>query len=129
MEAKRDWGSAADYVEGMWRILQHSEPDDFVLATGETYSVRTLIETAFKKAGRSIVWSGSGVDETGQDAETGNIIIRVDPRYFRPTEVDLLIGDATKAKEKLGWTPQTTFDELISAMVKADCKAVGIDIK
>lgn len=128
IEAKRDWGSAEDYVEGMWRILQHHEADDFVLATGETHSVREFVERAFAKAGRTIAWEGNGVDEVGRDAGNGQIVVRIDPRYFRPTEVELLIGDATKAYEKLGWKPTTTFDQLITKMIEADCKAAGVAI-
>ena len=94
----------------MWRILQQDEADDFVLATGETNSVRTFVELAFRMAGKTIAWEGQGVEEVGRDTETGNALVRIDPRYFRPTEVDLLIGDASKAKQKLGWTPTTTFD-------------------
>jgi GDPmannose 4,6-dehydratase len=119
LDAKRDWGHAKDYVEGMWRILQHDVPDDFVLATGETHSVREFVELAFAEAGRTITWEGSGVDEIGKDA-SGNVLVRIDPRYFRPTEVDLLIGDPAKAREKLGWSHTTSFTELVSQMVKAD---------
>jgi GDPmannose 4,6-dehydratase len=120
LDAKRDWGHARDFVEGMWRILQHSEPDDFVLATGETRSVREFVEAAFGQIGRRIDWRGTGVDEKGIDAESGQILIEIDPRYFRPTEVDLLIGDATKAREKLGWRPTISFDALVSEMVESD---------
>jgi GDPmannose 4,6-dehydratase len=128
LEAKRDWGSARDYVEGMWRILQHSEADDFVLATGETHSVRSFVEAAFKRVGKEIVWAGGGVDEVGRDRRSNQALIRIDPRYFRPTEVDLLIGDASKAAAKLGWKATTTFDELVSEMVVADCRAYGINL-
>jgi GDPmannose 4,6-dehydratase len=128
LESKRDWGSARDYVEGMWRILQHDEADDFVLATGETNSVRTFVELAFRKAGKTIAWEGEGVEEVGRDSATGNALVRIDPRYFRPTEVDLLIGDASKAKQKLGWTPTTTFDQLVAEMVVADCREYGIEL-
>jgi GDPmannose 4,6-dehydratase len=128
LESKRDWGSARDYVEGMWRILQHDEADDFVLATGETNSVRSLVDLAFRKAGKAIAWEGHGIEEVGRDSETGKALVRIDPRYFRPTEVDLLIGDASKARQKLGWTPTTTFDQLVSEMVEADCRAVGIEL-
>ena len=128
LDSKRDWGSARDYVEGMWRILQHDEADDFVLATGETNSVRSFVELAFRKAGKPIAWEGTGLEEIGRDSESGNVLVRIDPRYFRPTEVDLLIGDASKARQKLGWTPTTTFDELVSEMVVADCRAFGIEL-
>lgn len=120
LDAKRDWGHARDYVEGMWRILQVSEPDDYVLATGETHSVREFVELAFAETGRTIVWSGEGIDETGRDATTDAVLVSVDPRYFRPTEVDLLLGDPRKAKAKLGWTHTTPFAELVSQMTAAD---------
>ncbi|MER8438933.1 GDP-mannose 4,6-dehydratase [Mesorhizobium sp. M1312] len=122
LDAKRDWGHARDYVEGMWRILQHGEPDDFVLATGETHSVREFVERAFRAVGRVIVWEGKGVDEIGRDAKTGVILVRVDPRHFRPTEVDLLMGNPAKARSKLGWSPKTTFSDLVAEMVAADLK-------
>jgi len=120
LDAKRDWGHARDYVEGMWRILQQDEGDDYVLATGETHPVREFVELAFGHVGRSIAWEGEGVEEVGRDAKTGQELVRIDPRYFRPTEVDLLIGDPTKAKEKLGWTATTTFTELVAEMVAHD---------
>ena len=120
LNAKRDWGHAADYVEGMWRILQHSKPDDFVLATGETHSVREFVERAFGEAGISVEWSGSGVDEKGRNAATGEILVEVDPAYFRPTEVELLLGDPSKAKRDLGWEPKVTFPELVRRMVLSD---------
>ncbi|RMF87663.1 MAG: GDP-mannose 4,6-dehydratase [Nitrospirae bacterium] len=119
-EAKRDWGYAPEYVEGMWRILQHPEPDDFVLATGETHSVRELAEVAFEAVGLPLEWRGSGVDEVGVVAGSDRVVVRIDPRYFRPTEVDLLIGDASKAKRLLGWEPQTTFRDLVRKMVAHD---------
>jgi GDPmannose 4,6-dehydratase len=127
LDAKRDWGHARDYVEGMWRILQHSEPDDFVLATGKTRSVREFVEAAFEQVGRRIGWRGTGVDEKGFDVDSGQILIEIDPRYFRPTEVDLLIGDATKARDKLGWQPTITFDTLVAEMVDADLDAISRD--
>ncbi len=120
LDAKRDWGHAKDFVEGMWRMLQQDEPDDYVLATGETYPVRYFLEKAFLRAGITIKWSGKGVDEKGQDAKTGKILIEVDPRYYRPTEVDLLIGDPSKARDKLGWTHKYDLDSLINEMVTAD---------
>ncbi|PWC35726.1 GDP-mannose 4,6-dehydratase [Azospirillum sp. TSO22-1] len=123
LDAKRDWGHARDYVEGMWRILQQPEPDDYVLATGETYAVREFVELAFAEVGKRIAWKGEGVDETGIDEATGKVLVRVDPAYFRPTEVDLLIGNPAKAREKLGWTHTTPFRELVREMVQADLEA------
>lgn len=122
LDAKRDWGHARDYVEAMWRILQHDEPDDFVIATGKTHSVREFVELAFAATGFHIQWHGFGVDEKGIDAETGQTLVEVDPRYFRPTEVDLLLGDATKAKEKLGWEAKTSLRQLVSEMVEEDLR-------
>lgn len=124
LDAKRDWGHARDYVEGMWRIVQHDVGDDWVLATGETHTVREFVERAFAEIGRVIEWSGSGVNEVGKDAKTGAVLVRIDPRYFRPTEVDLLIGDPTKAHEKLGWKHTTTFTELVKEMVASDLQLV-----
>src|SRR4051812_3269631 len=120
LEAKRDWGHAKDYVEGMHRILQVDKPDDYVLATGETRSVREFVELAFAEVGRSVEWRGKGVDETGIDRKSGKTIDRIDPVYFRPTEVDLLIGDASKAHQKLGWKPKTPFAQLVKEMVAGD---------
>ena len=125
IDAKRDWGHARDYVEGMWRIVQQDEPDDYVLATGKTYAVREFVERAFACTGTNITWEGEGVDEIGRDAASGEIRVRIDPRYFRPTEVDLLIGDATKAKEKLGWTATTDLSALVAEMVEADLGIVA----
>jgi GDPmannose 4,6-dehydratase len=125
LDAKRDWGHARDYVEGMWRILQHDHPDDFVLATGETHSVREFVELAFEKVGRKLEWRGKGLEEIGVDKASGSILVRVDPRYFRPTEVDLLIGDPSKAKSVLGWKHRTSFEELIGEMVESDLEAVA----
>ncbi|HZP18610.1 MAG TPA: GDP-mannose 4,6-dehydratase, partial [Bauldia sp.] len=124
LDAKRDWGHARDYVEGMWRILQHDEPDDFVLATEETRSVRELVEAAFAEVGRRIDWRGKGIDETGHDAKSGETLVRIDPRYFRPSEVDILLGDARKAREKLGWQHKTSFAEMIREMVAKDLDVV-----
>tara|TARA_B100000614_G_scaffold145212_1_gene129133 strand:+ start:471 stop:1538 length:1068 start_codon:yes stop_codon:yes gene_type:complete len=120
LDSKRDWGHARDYVEGMWRIVQHDTPDDFVLATGETHTVREFVEEAFATTGRQIVWKGTGVDEKGHDAASGTVLVSVDPRYFRPTEVDLLLGDPTKARTELGWRHTTPFKELVREMVEAD---------
>lgn len=121
IDAERDWGHAEDYAEGMWRILQHDEPEDFVLATGKKYSVRTFIEKAFILKGIDIAWKGNGVNEIGYDKKTGIEYIFIDPRYYRPAEVELLIGDATKANEKLKWQPKVCFDELVFRMVQHDC--------
>ncbi len=123
LDAKRDWGHARDYVAGMHSILQADAPDDFVLATGETHSVREFVEAAFAEVDRRIEWKGKGVDETGVDRKSGRILVRIDPAYFRPTEVDLLIGDASKAKEKLGWRPKTVFAQLVKEMVASDLAA------
>lgn len=120
IDAKRDWGHAKDYVEGMWRILQHNTPEDFVLATGETYSVRYFIEKAFAEIGIEMEWKGKAEEEKGYDKSTGKVLVEIDPRYYRPTEVELLVGDPSKAKEKLGWTPTYTLEQLISEMVNAD---------
>lgn len=120
IDSKRDWGYAKDYVKGMWMMLQQNEPDDFVLATGETHTVREFIELTFKELDIIIEWKGEGVNETGVDKKTGKILIEIDPQYFRPTEVDILLGDYSKAKEKLGWEPETKFTELVQMMVKAD---------
>src|SRR6516225_4376576 len=120
LDAKRDWGHARDFVEGMWLILQQPHPDDYVLATGEMHSVREFVERAFACIGRTIEWRGSGVDEKGLDARSGRILVEIDPRYFRPTEVDLLIGDSKKAREKLGWRHKVSFDALVAEMVQAD---------
>ena len=120
LDAKRDWGHARDYVEGMWRIVQHETAEDWVLATGTTTSVRTFVELAFAEIGRSIAWSGSGVDEIGCCAASGEVLVAIDPRYFRPTEVDLLLGDPAKAKAKLGWEHTSTMEELVREMVAAD---------
>lgn len=120
LDAKRDWGYAKDYVEAMWLILQVDKPDDFVIATGETHTVREFVELAGKHLGFEIVWKGKGVDEIGIDKKTGKTIIKIDPIYFRPAEVDLLIGDPSKAKKVLGWTPKTKFKELVQIMAEAD---------
>ncbi len=124
LDAKRDWGHARDYVEGMWLILQQDEPDDYVLATGSTHTVRSFVDAAFAEIGIGIEWRGSGVDEKGYDAATGRCLVEVDPRYFRPTEVDLLIGDPAKACEKLGWEHRTSLAEMVSEMVRSDLEVV-----
>lgn len=124
IDAKRDWGHARDYVGGMWRILQHDAPEDFVLATGETHSVRKFVEAAFAHIGHNIEWKGKGVDEIGISAKTGKTVVQIDPRYFRPTEVDLLLGDPSKAKSLLGWEPKTTFYELVTEMMDADLELI-----
>ena len=126
MDSKRDWGHAKDYVEMQWLMLQQEQPEDFVIATGVQYSVRDFVNAAAKELGMSIRWEGQGVDEKGYD-EQGKCIVAVDPRYFRPTEVETLLGDASKAKQKLGWTPRTTFDELVTEMVREDLRAAERD--
>jgi len=120
LDAKRDWGYAPEYVEGMWRILQADQPEDYVLATGETHTVREFIEESFSVLGEEITWTGHGVEEQGFLKSSGKAVVGINPRYFRPSEVDLLIGDATKAYEKLGWKPKTTFKELVKLMVTSD---------
>lgn len=125
LDAKRDWGHARDYVEGMWRILQQDKADDYVLATGQTHSVREFVGQAFKCVGREIDWRGADINEEGVDKKTGEVVVKIDPRYFRPTEVDLLQGDATKAKEKLGWQYTTSFDDMIREMVDEDLRLAG----
>ena len=125
LNAKRDWGHAKDYVECMWLILQNDNPDDFVIATGEMHTVREFCELAFKEVGINIRWEGEGINEKGIDTATNKVLIEVDPQYFRPTEVDQLLGDPTKAIEKLGWNPtQTPFEELVKQMVQEDLKLV-----
>ena len=124
LDAKRDWGHAKDYVEGMWRIVQQDEPSDFVLATGQTRSVREFVDAAFAEVGMSLAWRGQGIEEQGLNAATGEVLVQIDPRYFRPTEVDLLIGDPSKAKQQLGWEPTTGFETMVTEMVLADLKLV-----
>jgi GDPmannose 4,6-dehydratase len=126
LDAKRDWGHARDYVEMQWLMLQQEKPEDFVIATGVQCSVRDFVDAAAKELGIAIRWEGQGVDEKGYDA-AGKCIVAVDPRYFRPTEVETLLGDPSKAKEKLGWTPKTTFAELVAEMVREDLKAAERD--
>lgn len=125
LDAKRDWGHARDYVEGMWRILQQDAPDDYVLATGENHSVREFVELAFARIERRIEWRGEALDEQGLDAASGEVLVRIDPRYFRPTEVDSLLGDPSKAHNVLGWRHQTSFAELVAEMLDADIKKVA----
>jgi GDPmannose 4,6-dehydratase len=125
LDAVRDWGHARDYVEGMWMIVQQDEPDDYVLATGERHTVREFAEKAFACVDRSIEWKGSGIKEKGIDARSGQVLVEVDPRYFRPTEVDLLLGDPSKAHQRLGWRHKTSFEDIIKEMVASDLIAVA----
>jgi GDPmannose 4,6-dehydratase len=120
LEAKRDWGYAPEYVDAMWRMLQHSRPEDFVIATGETHAVREFVEAAFDELGMKLEWKGKNEKEKGILRDTGKVVVEVDPRYYRPTEVDVLVGDASKAKKLLGWKPKVTFAELARIMVRAD---------
>ena len=124
LDARRDWGHARDYVEGMWRILQQDRPDDYVLATGETHSVRSFAEAAFAAVGITLDWQDKGVEEKGLEASTGRVLVEVDPRYFRPTEVDLLVGDPTKARDKLGWSHTATLADMVREMVENDLHVV-----
>jgi len=125
LDATRDWGHARDYVEGMWLMLQQPQPDDYVFATGEAHSVREFIEEAFSVIGRTIVWRGKGLDEVGVDKKSGDVLVEVDPQYFRPTEVDALVGDASKARAKLGWRHRVGFKDLIVEMVQSDLKELA----
>lgn len=122
LDAERDWGHAKDYVEGMWLMMQQKVADDYVLATGKKITVRKFVELAFAEVGITLKWEGNGVDEKGTDIATGNVIVEIDPRYFRPTEVELLIGDASKAKKDLGWEPKHTLEQLVKEMVESDVK-------
>ena len=124
LDAKRDWGYAPEYVEGMWKILQLKKPEDFVLATGEAHSVREFVERAFREIEAEVVWKGRGADEKGIIKKTGKVVVKISPEYYRPTEADFLLGDATKAKRKLGWQAKTKFKELVKLMVKADLALV-----
>ncbi len=124
LDAKRDWGFAPEYVEGMWRMLQQDGPDDYVLATGETHTVREFVDLTFRELGIGLRWEGEGVDEKGIDPSTGKVLVFVNPDYYRPTEVDLLIGNPAKAKEKLGWEPQVRFEELVGLMARSDWEKV-----
>ena len=126
LDAKRDWGHAQDYVEAMWLMLQQPEPQDFVIGTGETHSIRDFIKEAISVMGHEIVWEGSGVDEVGNDGFQGNIVVKVNPEFYRPAEVDVLIADATKAREVLGWTPKISFKELVKRMMTNDFNASSI---
>ncbi|MCL0030159.1 GDP-mannose 4,6-dehydratase [Thermodesulfovibrionales bacterium] len=127
LEAKRDWGYAGDYVRAMWLMLQQDEPDDYVIATGKTHSVREFVELAFKEVGIGIVWEGKGLDEKGIDSKTGKALVKVDPEFFRPAEVHQLVGDASKARKKLGWWHEVSFEDLIKIMVDSDMKLMGFD--
>lgn len=124
LDAKRDWGHARDYVRGMWMVLQQDQPDDYVLATGEAHSVRSFVDLAFNEIGIQLEWGGKGIEETGVDSKTGRVLVEVDPRYFRPTEVDLLVGDPTKARQKLGWHHTVGIAELVSEMVRSDIERI-----
>lgn len=128
LDAKRDWGHAEDYVEAMWRILQHDVPEDFVVATGETHSVREFADLAFREAGLELEWHGTGLEEKGVEARTGRVLVEVDPRYFRPTEVDLLLGDPSKAERLLGWKRRVTFEDLVRRMVRYDLELFRKDV-
>jgi GDPmannose 4,6-dehydratase len=124
LDSRRDWGHARDYVEGMWHMLQQATPDDYVIATGEAHSVREFVERAFAEVGRTIAWRGKGADEQGCDAKSGDVLIEIDRRYYRPAEIDHLVGNAAKARKVLGWRHKTSFDELVREMVAADLEAV-----
>ncbi|MEQ8396046.1 GDP-mannose 4,6-dehydratase [Thalassobaculum sp.] len=128
IDAKRDWGHARDYVDGMWRILQQEEPDDYVLATGETHTVREFVERAFDVVGRPIEWHGKGVAEKGRCYKTGDILVEIDPSYMRPTEVDILLGDPSKAYSKLGWKHETSFEDLVAEMVQSDMRSLRREV-
>lgn len=127
VDAKRDWGFAGDYVEAMWLMLQQDKPEDFVIATGQTQTVRSFVELAFKEVNIEIEWQGNGIEEKGLNKATGEILVEIDPRYFRPTEVDLLLGDASKAKEKLGWVPKVNLEKLAKMMLEADVEEAKKD--
>jgi GDPmannose 4,6-dehydratase len=127
LNALRDWGHARDYVEMQWLMLQQQQPEDYVIATGEQHSVREFLEIAAREVDIAVRWEGSGVDEKGYDAATGKCIVAIDPRYFRPAEVETLLGDASKAKRNLGWSPRTTFAELVTEMMQEDLKSAQRD--
>ncbi len=124
LEAKRDWGFAGDYVKAMWLMLQQDKPDDYVIATGETHTVKEFTELAFKEAGIDVKWEGKKIDEKGIDKDSGKTVVEIDSQFFRPAEVDLLIGDASKAQKVLGWKPEVSFKELVRMMVKSDMELV-----
>ena len=126
LDAKRDWGYAGDYVEAMWLMLQQDKPDDYVVATGETHTVREFCELAFKNAGIDLIWKGEGLNEKGIDKATGKVLVNVSSKFFRPTEVDLLLGNPAKAMSKLGWKPRVSFEELVAMMVKSDIQVAGV---
>jgi GDPmannose 4,6-dehydratase len=128
LDAQRDWGHAREYVRGMWLMLQQDQPDDYVLATGVATPVRVFVEKAFRKVGIEIDWRGKGVEEQGLDKETGRVLVQVDPRYFRPTEVDLLLGDSNKARQKLGWQPLVGLDEMLTEMIREDLKIMARNV-
>jgi GDPmannose 4,6-dehydratase len=127
LNARRDWGYAPEYVESMWLMLQQDAPDDYVIATGEAHTVREFTEMAFREAGIYIEWSGEGVNEKGVDSKTGRVLVEVSPEYFRPADVDFLLGDASKAGVKLGWKPKVRFEELVRIMVRADLKNENVE--
>jgi GDPmannose 4,6-dehydratase len=129
LNARRDWGHARDYVEGMWMILQQPQPDDYVLATGDSHTVREFIERAFAVIGRQVAWRGEGIGETGIDKASGKVLIRIDPRYFRPTEIDNLVGDSSKARDRLGWKHRVDFDDLVLEMVEEDRRTLRSEAK
>jgi GDPmannose 4,6-dehydratase len=122
LDAKRDWGYAPEYVEAMWLMLQHKSPDDYVVATGETHSIREFVERAFKHIGIDIVWEGETTEEKGIDKKTGKVLVEVSPEFFRPAEVNILLGDSSKIRERLGWQPRTKFEDLVPIMVEADIR-------
>ena len=128
LDAKRDWGHAKDYVYMQWLMLQQETPDDYVIATGQQYSVRQCIEMVGAHLDMKIQWEGSGIEEKGIDANSGKVIVEIDPRYFRPTEVETLLGDPTKAKQKLGWKPKISFEQMVGEMVQADLKNAEKDL-
>ena len=129
LDAKRDWGHSKDYVKAMWLMLQQEQADDYVIATNETRTVREFVETAFKHAGIDIVWEGKGVDEVGKDKETGKILVKVNPQFLRPAEVELLLGNPEKAEKKLGWEREISFSELVERMIKNDMELVEKEVK
>ena len=127
LDSKRDWGHAKDYVRMQWLMLQQDEPEDFCISTGVQYSVRDFVNAAFKEVGISVHWEGSGIDEKGMEEGSGKLLVEVDPRYFRPTEVETLLGDSSKARETLGWTPEITLGDMVSEMVREDLKIAERD--